>query len=30
MVGQSVFVIEVSKGGQGGNSLVHDIFADEV
>lgn len=30
MAGQSVFMIEVSKGGRRGNSLAHDIFADEV
>ena len=30
MAGQSVFMMEVSKRGQGGNSLAHDIFADEV
>ena len=30
MAGQSVFMMEVSKGGQGRKALAHDIFADEV
>ena len=30
MGGQSVFMMEVSKGGQGGSPVRDDIFADEV